>query len=174
MDNNLKSIKDLPKRKRTRLPEFDYSSNGIYFVTICTQNRRKILSEIFVGQGLGPAEIRLLKYGQIAEKQIFAFEERFDNVKIENHVIMPDHIHLLVNIKNFAAEPCPCPTLSDVVCAFKSLTTRECKQKHKIEKLFQTSFYEHIIRNEQDFKETFEYIERNPYRWIEENTTPRI
>ncbi len=89
-------------------------------------------------------------------------------------MIMPDHIHLLVNIKNFAAGASPCPTLSDVVCAFKSLTTRECKQKHKIEKLFQTSFYEHIIRNEQDFKETWEYIERNPYRWIEKNTTPRI
>ncbi len=170
----MKSIKDLPKRKRTRLPEFDYSSNGIYFVTICTQNRRKILSEIFVGQGLAPAEIRLSKYGQIAEKQILALEERFDTVKIENHVIMPDHIHILINIKNYAAGPRPCPTLSDIICAYKSLTVRECKQKYSIDKFFQSSFYEHIIRNEQDFKETWEYIERNPCRWIEKNTTPRI
>ena len=96
----------LPVRKPNRLKNYDYSSNGIYFVTICTQNRRKILSEIFVGQGLGPAEIRLLKYGQIAEKQIFALEERFDNVKIENHVIMPDHIHAIIFLHKKTPHSC--------------------------------------------------------------------
>ncbi len=75
-DNLTNKTTKLPQRKPTRLPEFDYSNNGVYFVTICTHNRKKILSEIFVGQGLGPAEIILSKYGEIAEKQIFALEKR--------------------------------------------------------------------------------------------------
>jgi hypothetical protein len=64
-----------------------------------------------------------------------------------------------------AAGASPCPTIMDVVCAYKSLTTRECKKNGFIDKLFQTSFYEHIIRNREDYDEIRRYIYENPIRW---------
>ena len=61
---------DIPKRKPNRLPDFDYSTPGAYFITICTHNRKHVLSEIDVGQGLAPAENRLSAYGRIVQEQI--------------------------------------------------------------------------------------------------------
>ena len=160
----------MDKRKPTRLHTYDYSSNGTYFLTLCTHNRRKILSKIVVGQGLGPAEIRLTDYGKIAELYINDITNRFPSIHVDKYVIMPDHIHFLISILNpTTAGASPCPTLSDVMCAYKSLTTRACKKIYPIDKLFQDSFYDHIIRNQSDYRESWHYIERNPYRWIEKH-----
>ncbi|MBQ8381960.1 MAG: hypothetical protein IJX47_02010, partial [Clostridia bacterium] len=59
----------------------------------------------------------------------------------------------------------PRPTVMDVVCAYKSLTTRKCKEVKPIDKLFQTSFHEHILRGREDYEETVKYIYENPTRW---------
>ena len=59
----------------------------------------------------------------------------------------------------------PRPTITDIVCAYKSLTTRECKKNGFDEKLFQTSFYEHIIRGQEDYEKIVNYIYENPMRW---------
>ncbi len=59
----------------------------------------------------------------------------------------------------------PCPTLSDVICSFKSLTTRECKQQYDVRYIFQTSFHDHIIRNREDYINIWKYIDTNPARW---------
>ena len=74
---------------------------------------------------------------------------------------MPNHIHVIL-ILDEAARACPRPTISDIVCAYKSLTTRECKKVRPIDKLFQTSFYEHVIRGRKDYDEIAEYILNNP------------
>ena len=119
-------MEELPKRKHPRLKEYDYSQNGCYFVTICTEKRVQILSKI-VGRGLAPAEmeydIRLSKYGAIAKQQLFELEERFENVVIDYYCIMPNHIHLIIAIDETAAASHR-PTLNDIVCSFKSITTR--------------------------------------------------
>ena len=62
----------------------------------------------------------------------------------------------------------PRPTLSDIICTFKSITTRLCNKRHKGNKIFQTSFYDHIIRGQEDFKEIWEYIDGNPQKWRED------
>ena len=77
-------------RKPTRIPEYDYSQNGIYFVTICTQNRQPILSHI-VGDD---AHIVPTPYGDVVEKYIRNVPE------IEKYVIMPDHIHMIIRLDN--------------------------------------------------------------------------
>ena len=59
----------------------------------------------------------------------------------------------------------PRPTITDIVCAYKSLTTRVCKKNGFDGKLFQTSFYEHIIRCREDYEEIEKYIYENPIRW---------
>ena len=156
-------MNSLPKRKHPRLKEYDYSTPGVYFITICTQNRKCLLSNI-VGRGLAPAEIQYTQYGEIAREQLLLLEDRFPNLKIDQYVIMPNHIHAIL-ILNEAAGASPRPTVMDIVSAYKSLTTRACKKVYPIDKLFQTSFYEHVIRGREDYLEIAEYIMNNPKQW---------
>ena len=73
---------------------------------------------------------------------------------------MPNHIHAILMLRDASG-----PTIMDIVCAYKSLTTRECKKVRAVDKLFQTSFYEHVIRGREDYEEIAEYIDNNPKRW---------
>ena len=174
--------KELPKRKSTRIKNYDYSSPGAYFVTICTRDRMNILSEIIktdftvadkttnsaaVGEGLAPPEmtVELKPCGEIAKEQLQLIEERFSSVTVEDYVIMPDHIHAIIFLHENAGGASPSPTLNDVVCAFKSLTSRSCKQKYGIEKIFQRSSAEHIVRDRDDYETRRKYIYENPKRW---------
>ncbi|MBQ1991497.1 MAG: hypothetical protein II233_01805, partial [Clostridia bacterium] len=89
-----------------------------------------------VGQGLAPAESKLSEYGKIAEEQLLELENRYSKIKIDKYVIMPNHIHIIIFIKNEKIETNSVITLSDVICAYKSLTTLFCKKKYKVEKVF--------------------------------------
>ena len=162
--------KDLPKRKSTRLKGFDYSTEGAYFVTICVNDRKPILSEVIktaVGEGLAPPEysVKLKPCGEAVKEQLQHIENRFPSVSVEDYVIMPDHIHVIIFLHGKAGREAPPPTLNDVICAFKSLTSRECKQKYGIEKIFQRSYAEHIVRNIEDYETRRKYICENPLRW---------
>ena len=152
-----------PNRKHPRMDHYDYSAVGAYFITICTHNRRCLLSRI-VGRGLAPAEIQYTVYGKIAQEQLLLLEQRYPSVKIDQYVIMPNHIHAILLLGE-AAGVTENPTIPDIVCAYKSLTTRQCKKVQPIDKLFQTSFYEHVIRNREDYNEIAEYIVNNPKQW---------
>ena len=154
---------DLPKRKNIRLSEYNYNEEGAYFITICTQNRKSILSHI-VGRGLAPAEIQYTAYGRIAQEQLLQLEQRYPSLKIDRYVIMPNHIHAILLLEE-AAEDDHAPAVTDIVCAYKSLTTRQCKKIYPIDKLFQTSFYEHVIHGREDYDEIAEYIVNNPKKW---------
>ena len=145
----------LPKRKATRLKNYNYSSEGAYFITICSHNRKMLFSNI-VGQGLAPATIKLSTFGKISNDEIFNLENRYKNIKIDKYVIMPNHIHAIITINNKTAGASPCPTLSDIVCTFKSLTTHKCHLINKNERIWQTSFHDHIIRDEEDYLKNME------------------
>ena len=173
--------KELPKRKPTRLKNFDYSSAGAYFVTICIRDRMNILSEIVkenltatdktnrsaVGEGLAPPEItvKLKPCGEVVKEQLQLIEARFPSVTIEDYVIMPDHIHAVIFLHEKTGGASPSPTLNDVVCTFKSLTSRICKQRFGVEKIFQRSYSEHIVRDREDYETRRRYIHENPERW---------
>lgn len=185
---------EYPKRKHTRLKNFDYGQDGYYFVTIHTDHNEYTLSEIIpaandVGRGLAPAagkvpaaEIKLTEIGKISEQQLFALEKRYKCVKIDKYVIMPNHIHTVIIISenyamNIAAGASPRPTLTEIIGAFKSLTTRICNQNDDVpgRKIFQTSFYDRIIRNEKEYFAVLKYIEDNPIKWwIEHQSSPEI
>ena len=154
---------ELPQRKHPRLDHYDYSSAGAYFVTICTHNRRCLLSHI-LGRGLAPAEIRFTAFGEIAHRQLLLLEDRYPFLKLDQYVIMPNHIHAILLWDNTAGAS-PRPTLTDVICAYKSLTTIEYKKAAPIDKLFQTSFYDHVIRGREDYEEISKYISENPLKW---------
>ena len=174
-----------PERKPTRVKNYDYSSVGAYFITICTQDRKQILSEIIrknnapvsetndyaVGEGLAPPaySVKLKPCGEIAEEQLKNLEKRYQNVTIDDYVIMPDHIHVLIIFHKRAGGASPSPTLTDVVCRFKSLCVRNCKQKYGIDNLFQRSFFDHIIRDNCDYETRRKYIHENPIKWYYKN-----
>ena len=146
-----------PQRKQNRIPEYDYSQTGAYFVTICTQDRQKILSSI-VGDD---AHIVPKTYGMIAEKYIRNVPE------IEKYVIMPNHIHMIIRLDNgsmWASTPTDCQPqhnrISNIVRSIKVLVAKEIG-----ESIFQRSYYDHVIRNQRDYEEHINYICKNPLRW---------
>ena len=148
------------KRKSIRLKNWDYSNNGAYFVTICTQDRLHILCEICRGGAL------LLPIGDICKAQISEFEQRYP-IRIDKYVIMPNHIHMIIIVNKEREEQSPSPTLADIICAFKSITTKLSNQKDNIKgrKIWQRSYHDHIIRNEQEHKKICQYIDTNPLKW---------
>ncbi len=152
---------EMKKRKPTRLADFDYSSAGAYFITICTQNRRNILSKIV---GEGSALPQLSRYGQIADKWIGKISEKFKDVFIDNYVIMPNHVHLLLSIINDGRAD-PSPTIVSVVGWLKYSISKEICQIDESEKVFQRSFHDHIVRNRHDYDEIYKYICENPMHW---------
>ena len=90
-------------------------------------------------------------------------------IKIDNYVVMPNHIHILLSIYEPAAGASPCPTVSDIMCTFKSITARMCRQAGLSDKqLFQSSFHDHIIRSEKDYRKIWEYINSNSERWTKD------
>ena len=161
--------KELPKRKATRLTGFDYNTNGAYFITICTQDRRKLLSRVVGDDVLGvPKSVELLPHGKIADKYINQLNDFYDNVKVEGYVIMPNHIHAIISIdfELRTHEPCV-PTyslLSRVVAGFKRSVTIFANE-NRIEFGWQSRFYDHIIRDAKDRNEIANYIEDNITRW---------
>ena len=102
---------ELPKRKNTRLPEYDYSTPGAYFITICTKDRRCILSAIVGDDDLGVPQNRLTKTGKIVEKYIISID-RSQITTVDKYVIMPNHIHLIlmINEKSVGADDHGCPS----------------------------------------------------------------
>lgn len=157
----------LPKRKPNRLPGYDYGSPGAYFVTVCTRGRRGILSRISVGEGLASPDLRLTECGRIVERNIFEIEKRF-NFTVDKYIIMPNHVHLLISVPEWAGGPRPSPTITDAICAFKSLSAVECGREIGVKNLWQRSFHDHVIRGEDDRQKIWEYIDSNAQKWPED------
>ncbi|MBQ8748736.1 MAG: transposase [Oscillospiraceae bacterium] len=152
---------ELPNRKPNRLETYDYSQNGVYFITVCTQDRKKILSQI-VGDGFPvPTSI-----GLIAEEYICRIKEKYLAVFVDRYVIMPDHIHMLIRIDRGTGNPSP--TLGNVVGWYKYQVTKNTNLHMDMPgaRLFQRSYYDHVIRNQQDYDEIWEYIDNNPRKWL--------
>lgn len=153
-----------PIRKKLRLPDYDYSSEGAYFVTICTQNRQCLFSNITDG------EIRLNEAGTMIQIRWQQLPERFNNILLDEFTIMPNHLHGIIEIAEAGTRPAP--TLGAIIGAFKSITTHDyiagVRQRNWppfSEKLWQRNYYEHIIRNESELNRTRQYILDNPVNW---------
>ena len=131
------------------------------------------MSEICRGDPCGRQQIKLTELGEIAERVLKSLEEKYESI-LDEYVIMPDHIHFLIFIKNERATARVAPTLGRIIGAYKSLVTNEwrkiCNERNKISgKIWQRNYYEHIIRSEKDFEEIKEYIFYNPEKRFFEN-----
>ncbi len=154
--------KELPKRKHPRLENYDYSSAGTYFITICTAKRHNYFWDDNVGATIGrPQDMKLSPYGKIVDEAINNISIIYPSVSVEEYVIMPDHIHMLLFIHaDEHGRPMVAPTVSRLVQQMKGYITKRIGIS-----IWQKLFYDHIIRNRQDYEEHVKYISENPLRW---------
>lgn len=157
-----------PKRKPNRLHGYDYSMAGMYFITICTQNRECSLSQITglnntVGDG-SPVP-QLTDAGIIADKYIHLICCKFFGAEVVNYVIMPNHIHMILFLIGGTGDPSP--TIGNIIGWLKYSVTKQINESRNSAsiKFFQRSYHDHIIRNSKEFQMIHKYIDENPINW---------
>ncbi len=181
-----------PIRKSIRLKEYDYTQNGAYFITICTSNREPWLSKIVGGGfqslplGYAAPQIELTPIGLEVERTIEYVSFHNENVIIEKFVIMPNHIHMMVFLNSGMflgghgnppllnsgklSDENGNPSLHTVIGQLKSYTTKQFNMINntKYQTLWQRSYHDHIIRDEQDYEQIWQYIDENPLKWAQD------
>ena len=164
-----------PQRKRTRWEGFDYNSAGAYFITICTQNRRQLLSHIVGGDVLdapdsvggdvldAPRSV-LLYHGTIADKYLKQLSEFYDYMEVDQYVIMPNHIHFILFVYETDGNKLSAAKQHSAMSRFVSTFKRFCNKEYG-ENIWQRGSIDHVIRNRDDYQEHIKYIYDNPARW---------
>jgi len=151
---------DSPNRKLPRLAKYNYANDGYYFVTICTHNKTNLFGKINI----------INEIGKIAKIELENISMHFENVKIDKYVIMPNHIHCVVAIGCGMQEERsrPFPTLSTVIGLYKSGVSKCTHKLYPDIIVWQKSFHDHIIRNEDEYHRIWKYIDENPVKWAED------
>jgi putative transposase len=156
----------------TRLKDWDYSSRGWYFVTICTFGKRCTL-----GKGVG-GTIVLSRFGVIAESEMRAVSGHYPNVYVDRFVVMPNHVHSIIVIDgqhHYSPDPEPlaklrprssAAALSAIVGSYKAGVSRICHATGLAGFAWQTRFYEQILRSNAAVNAVRDYIDRNPENWL--------
>ena len=162
---------EYPNRKLPRLSAYDYGTPGAYFVTICTSQKKCILGKIIADKHIGDAYMEYSSIGKIAKDCLLKIESHFPNVFLGNWVIMPNHIHILLHIEEQTERIYPFPTadLSKIIGTYKAAVTRNVGNAYMHSgKLWQSSYYDHIVRNDEDYRNIWNYIYGNPSKWLED------
>jgi len=168
-------MKELPVRKNIRLKGYDYSQAGYYFITVCVKDRHEMLGEITDNRPV------LNEYGLLVEREIENIPAIRKECVIKNFVIMPNHLHMIVQIvgndgnrsaetqTNDANQRADChpplrKSLSNMVQGLKGAVTRQIGFS-----LWQERFHDRIIRNEEEYRIRWRYIDENPAKWAEDD-----
>ena len=158
--------KELPVRKRNRLQGYDYSLNGAYYLTPCVEGRHNLLGEVAVGAIINRPQIILSDYGKIVDIAINNIPKYYPQINVDKYVIMPNHIHmiLVIDTDNISGRLLIAPTtVSNVIKGMKSYVTKQIGFS-----MWQKSFHDHIIRDEEDYWQRWHYIDQNPIKWAED------
>ena len=203
----------MKNRKRNRMKGFDYSSNNIYFVTICVQNRECCFGYVGTGRDLSvhhpnenhpnenhPNEnhpngndsnendsngndsnenikndfsgikMNLNEYGMIVDEQIIWLEKQYPYAVIHNYAVMPNHVHIILEVDSLKVKDCTIKikSLSSLIGAFKTTSSKIIHKKGLETFAWQRSFHDHIIRNEKAYDTIFNYIDLNPQKWYQD------
>jgi len=161
----------LPVRKPNRLKGYDYASCGLYFITICTKDRECLLWDN-VGAipcahrrcDRPPVPVPLSTAGKIVEAELAVLSTVYEHVRLELCCIMPNHVHLLLQIHPAGggrSQIAPTVSVSRAVKQFKGAVSKRLG-----ESIWQKSFYDHIVRDEKEYIKIAEYIENNPANWV--------
>ena len=150
-------MENRPVRKRNRLENYDYSQPGYYYVTVCTEGRKPILAQVTKSDEARAAEVILQRAGLLTDEAIQAIPSVYSGVTVEKYVIMPNHFHMLLA---FAETEQNLPSLSTII----QQTKRRVSMKFG-SSIWQTHYYDRVIRNEADFQAVWKYIDDNPTKW---------
>ena len=145
MENNSR----FPQRKNPRMRHYDYTQPGYYFITICAKGK----------QCLFGSPQRLNQYGEIAKWGLEEIEKHTQGIRVDKYVVMPNHIHGILVLTDHATD------LSGIIGQYKSAVTRRIRAMRPDAEIWQTSFHDHVIRNQQDYLRIWNYIDTNPMRW---------
>ena len=162
----------LPVRKRMRLSCWYYSNVGCYFLTLCSKERKPIFSRI-VGRGILDApEVQLTSYGKCIYDALSYLAQNNEAIELHNWVIMPNHVHILLSITKVqgrldGASGMSRPTEA-IIPRFVSSIKRFTNKQSRVD-LWQTGYYDHIIRDEKDFLCRWQYIDNNPSAWLDDD-----
>ena len=138
-----------PERKNPRIRGYDYATPNYYFITICTHHKKCL----FWTNG------KLNCLGQIVYDAVQQIPTHFPQNRVEQFVIMPNHIHMILVVEPGGADT------SVVVGSFKSYVARIVHGSDPQLKVWQTSYHDHVIRNQLQYERIWIYIESNPMRW---------
>ena len=184
----MKPKSNLPRRRATRLQGYDYSQSGAYFVTICVQHRQCIFGTIIDGK------MHLNEISKIVVEWWNHIPQHFSFVKLDEYVIMPNHMHGIIAWDEVGARsPRPSdttkvvearplcsqenarsrrgevtsPLLGQIVAYFKYQSTKFINQHHNTpgKRIWQRNYYDHVIRDDNDLQRLREYIQNNPKKW---------
>ena len=152
---------ELHERKKIRLRDYDYSSNGMYFITIGIKDKHGILWETPVGARI--ARPQLSDIGNIVASTIENIPRIYEHMQIEKYVIMPNHVHMILAIDWCDGRAMRAPTISRVICQMKGYVTKQIGYS-----IWQKLFYDRIIRDATEYQRIWQYIDDNPARWAED------
>ncbi len=164
---------DIHHRRSVRLKGYNYSQDGVYFVTICTQHKECLFGEIVDGKMV------LNDAGEVAHRELQNTEKIRKNVFLDCFTVMPNHIHVIVRIDKPVGAYCNTPlpargkfrspsnNLGAVIRGYKSTVTKQINEHRDTPgcPVWQRNYHEHIIRNEVSYEKIYDYILHNAERW---------
>ena len=155
-----------PRRKPTRLKNHDYSQAGYYFVTVCTYNRIELFGKIEVDQMV------LNQFGNIAQNAWLDLPNHHKNIKLDEYIVMPNHIHGIIKTIHVGNGPARSvnineinDNLSIIIGSYKSAVTKQINRINPNPFKWQKSFHDHIIRDDYSIYKIREYIINNHATW---------
>jgi REP-associated tyrosine transposase len=165
-------------RRSIRLKGCDYSQQGAYYVTIVTYHRGCLFGEIV------NEEMILNKFGKITDECWLAIPEHFPYVELGAYVIMPNHVHGIIVIRDGRGTIYRAPTielfgkptmgsLPTILRTYKAAVTRRIGRESSVTGIWQSNYCEHIIRDEKDMQNKTDYIDANPMLWNDYDENPR-
>nr|WP_326184612.1 transposase [uncultured Oscillibacter sp.] len=159
------------ERKRLRLPEYDYSQAGSYFITVCAAGRQTLLWNAVGADIIRPDTLPLSASGMIVEQAILDIPAYYPQVTLHKWVVMPNHIHLLLQINETDGRMISAPTrtISTMIGQMKRAASKAAGGP-----IWQRGFYDHVVRNENDFLRIWTYIDANPAKWAEDRYYVRV
>ena len=141
-------------RKSTRIPDYDYATPNYYFITICSHEKKCIFGK--AGE--------LNSFGEIAQSAFGNIEKRFSNIRIDNMIVMPNHIHAIIQISETDSPI----SLNQVIGLYKSGVSRIIHRMAPALKIWQRSFYDRVIRNRREYEQIWNYVQYNDQKWLED------
>lgn len=150
-------------RKRNRLEDYDYSTPNAYFITVCTEGRKNLFWAKWAPDIKDREDIPLSGHGETVRRAILDIPKHYPMIAVDHFAVMPNHVHLLLQICTHDGRTVTAPSISTVMNQLKGIVTKRIGHP-----VWQKGFYDHVVRSDRDYREIWNYIEGNPYKWAED------